>query len=74
MEDPCYKIVDRPVSLNEGNYRVNFDIIDPKKKMAYFPKKATTHPKKRFFKVSPCLMNETVCSLKTRKAAKEDHG
>ena len=39
-EDMCYKINDPPVSLNEGNYRVNYEIVDPKKKMAYVPKKA----------------------------------
>lgn len=73
FEDACYKIVNRPVSLNEGNYRVNFDIVDAKKKVADFSRKPISEVNKKFFKVSPCLMNDTVCSLKSRKAAKADN-
>lgn len=30
FENQCYKINCRPVSLNEGNYRVNYEPVDPK--------------------------------------------
>lgn len=73
MENQCYKINNRPVSLNEGNYRVNFEIIDKKPKKADFSKKPLTEPKKRFFKVAPCSTNNAVCSLQSRKAAKQEH-
>ena len=62
-EDQCYKLNARPVSLNEGNYRVNFEVVDPKLKMADFNKKPLSQIKKKFFKVSTCTMNDTVCTL-----------
>lgn len=57
MENQCYKINNRPVSLNEGNYRVNFGYVDKKKKEADFNRKPISEVKKKFFKVSPCLAN-----------------
>ena len=54
FENQCYRINNRPVSLNEGNHRVNFEIIDAKKKNADFNRKPISEVKKKFFKVNPC--------------------
>ena len=70
MENQCYKINNRPVCLNEGGNGINFVYVDKKKKEADFNRKPISDVKKKFFKVSPCLANQTVCTLKTRRAAK----
>lgn len=70
FEDPCYKIIDRPVSLNEGNYKPNFEPIDAKIKTPALKEFEKSKPNKRFYNVSPCVLKTTHCTLKSRQAAK----
>lgn len=70
FDDPCYKIIDRPVSLNEGNYKPNFEPVDAKIKTPALKEFEKAKPNKRFYNVSPCVLKNTHCSLKSRQEAK----
>lgn len=73
-EDACYKLNTKPVSLNEGNYRVKFEPVDPKVQTPALQEFESHNPTKRFYNVSPCVLNAHECNLQTRKAAKEKMG
>ena len=66
FEDACYKIIDKPVSLNEGNYRINFQPIDAKVNTPALHEFPKHKPNKHFFKNQPCIMDKAVCSLSSR--------
>lgn len=69
-QDHCYLLNKRPVSDNEGNLRVNYKRIDAKTKTPALNEFDKSHKNSRFFKVPACQLNNTGCSLSTRKAAK----
>lgn len=70
FQDPCYKIIDRPVSLNEGNYKPSFERVDAKIRTPALKEFEKTKPNKRFYNVSPCVLKKHSCSLKSRQEAK----
>ena len=43
-EGACYSIMKKTECLNEGNYNINFDLVDPKKKMADIQLREKTEP------------------------------
>ena len=69
-ETPECKIINKPVSLNEGNYRVDYIQIDKKELAPQLDHKPTVTQNKKFFEISPCVINKAECSLKSRKEAK----
>ena len=69
-ETPECKIINPPISLNEGRYRVDFNQIDAKMKTPALEKKTSEKGKKRFFDVAPCVLNKAECSLQSRKNAR----
>jgi hypothetical protein len=63
----------RPISLNEGNYRVSYDPIDakvPGPDIKDIPKHV---PRSRLFHVAPCAIEKTDCNLPNRKKARLDN-
>ena len=70
FQDPCYKIIDRPVSLNEGNYKPSYERVDAKIRTPALKEYPKTKPNKRFYNVSPCVLKNTHCTLKSRQEAK----
>ena len=69
-----YKLLrDVPKNHNEGLHRVSFSYVDSSPKKATIRDKASTNPKSRFYHVSPCVLNETECTYKTREKARHTH-
>lgn len=68
--DACYKIIDRPVSLNEGNYRVNFEPVDANVAVPTLVPGPKHEPRSRMYRVAPCVLNKTECTYASRKKAK----
>lgn len=73
FESQCYKINNRPVSLNEGKYRINFEPVDPKVQTPALHKFPLNNPQKRFFHIPPCVMSSAACSLSSRQQSKASH-
>ena len=72
-QNACYLLNKRPVSLNEGNYRVSFDPVDvkvPVPALHDHPKQAA---RTRLFHVPPCSLNKTECTVASRKKAKMEN-
>ena len=69
-EDACQKLHQKPVSLNEDRLRVNFKRIDAKINTPNLKEFALSDKNSRFYKVPICQLNQTGCTLATRKAAK----
>ena len=74
FEDPCYKIIDPPRSLNEGNYRVNYEPIDKKEKMVDLKERERSTGHHNFYNVPPCVAKTTECTYHSRKQAKLENG
>lgn len=53
-------------------YRVNYEPVDPNiavHKLAY----DKNEPRKRMYRVAPCVLNKTECTHATRKKAKAEN-
>lgn len=62
----------RPVSLNEGNYRVSYDPVDPKVATPSLKDKPKHIPRSRLFRVAPCAVDKVECTLQSRTKAKRE--
>lgn len=71
-EGACYSIMKKTECLNEGNYNINFDLVDPKKKMADIQLREKTASKPRMFSVPPCVIKSAECSIETRQKVKRE--
>lgn len=72
FKDPCYTIINRPVSLNEGGYRVNFEPVDPKPKYPHLHKFENNNARTRFHHVAPCVIDGCECTYHTRVRARKE--
>ena len=73
FENQCYKINSRPVSLNEGSYRVNFEPVDAKVPTPALHKFGLAKAKKRFYKIAPCVMDGAACTYSSRLQGKSKY-
>lgn len=53
-QDACYLLYKRPVSLNEGNLRVNYKRVDAKINTPALKEFDKAQPNNRFYKVPTC--------------------
>jgi hypothetical protein len=72
-QDACYLLYKRPVSLNEGSLRVGYERIDAKINTPALKEFEKTDKNSRFYKVPTCQLNQTGCTLATRRAARKDN-
>ena len=70
FENACYKIINPPVSLNEGNYRINYEPVDAKAKVPDLKERERATGNYNFYNVPPCVINTVECTYKSRKQAK----
>ena len=61
------------MSLNEGNYRVSFEPVDPYMTTPDLSLKPKKEAVPRFYRVPPCVLNKTECTLGARKKAKAEN-